>query len=137
MHAAFALGEFGQADAECTNAVARAVSDPAVVVRRSAVEALGQIKDPVDLTLPALEQGLTDDDDQVRFTTALSLQRLGAEAAPALPALQAALRDENRYVRASAVDALRRIGTSEALNIALDYLSAHRWCPTTTPDNLF
>ena len=137
MHAAFALGEFGQADAECTSAVAKAVSDPAVVVRRSAVEALGQIKDPIDLTLPALEHGLTDEDDQVRFTTALSLQRLGAESAAALPALQAALRDENRYVRASAVDALRRIGTSESLNIALDYLSAHRWCPSTTPDNLF
>ena len=137
MHAAFALGELGQADAECTSAVAKAVSDPSVVVRRSAVEALGQIKDPVELTLPALEHGLTDDDDQVRFTTALSLQRLGAESAAALPALQAALRDENRYVRASAVDALRRIGTSEALNIALDYLSAHRWCPSTTPDNLF
>ena len=137
MHAAFVLGELGKADAESTGAVAKAVSDQSVVVRRSAVEALGLLKEPVELTLPALEHGLRDDDDQVRFTAALSLLRLGSRSAGALPALEAALRDENRYVRAHAVDALRRIGTSEALNIALDYLSAHRWCPTTTPDNLF
>ena len=137
MYAAFALGESGQADVESAGAVAKAVSDPSVAVRRSAVEALGLLKEPVELTRPALEHGLSDDDDQVRFTAALSLLRLGSKSAGALPALQAALRDENRYVRANAVDALRRVGTGEALNIALDYLSAHRWCPTTTPDNLF
>jgi len=137
MHAAFALGELGLADAESAGAVANAVSDPSVVVRRSAVEALGLIKEPVEMILPALEEGLKDDDDQARFTAALSLQRLGAKAEPSAPALRAALRDENRYVRANSVDALRRIGTNEALSIALDYLSAHRWCPTTTPDNLF
>lgn len=137
MHGAFALGELGLADEESASAVAKAVKDPAVVVRRSAVEALGLIKDPVEVVLPALEEGLNDDDDQARFTAALSLQRLGAKAEPATPALEAALRDENRYVRANSVDALRRVGTNEALSIALDYLSAHRWCPTTTPDNLF
>ena len=137
MHAAFALGELGQADEESVSAVAEAVTDPEVVVRRSAVEALGLLKEPVEIILPALEEGLRDADDQARFTAALSLQRLGPNAEPAVPALQAALRDENRYVRANSVDALRRVGTSEALNIALDYLSAHRWCPTTTPDNLF
>ncbi len=137
MHAAFALGELGQADAEIAAAVAKAVADPSVTVRRSAVEALGLMQEPVELTLPALLDGLTDADGQVRFTAALSLQRLGSKAAPAVPALQAALRDENRYVRANAVDALRRVGTNEALNIALDYLSAHRWCPITTSENLF
>ena len=137
MHGAFALGELGLADEESASAVAKAVQDPEVVVRRSAVEALGLIKEPVEVVLPALEEGLTDDDDQARFTAALSLQRLGAKAEPATPAMQAALRDENRYVRANSVDALRRVGSNEALNIALDYLSAHRWCPTTTPDNLF
>ena len=137
MHAAFALGELGTADAECAKAVAKAVADPSVLVRRSAVEALGLIKEPANVTIPALEDGLRDADGQVRFTAAQSFQRLGTKAVAAVPALQAALRDENRYVRASAVDALRRVGTNEALNIALDYLSAHRWCPTTTPENLF
>ena len=137
MHAAFALGELGQADAEIAAAVAKAVADPSVIVRRSAVEALGLMQEPAELTLPALLDGLTDADGQVRFTAALSIQRLGSKAASAVPALQAALRDENRYVRANAVDALRRVGTNEALNIALDYLSAHRWCPITTSENLF
>lgn len=137
MHAAFALGELGQADRENAKAVAKAVTDPSVVVRRSAVEALGLLKEPIDVTLPALRVGLKDEDDQARFTAALSIQRLGPCAEEAVPSLQDSLRDENRYVRANAVDALRRIGSTEALNIALDYLSAHRWCPSTTPDNLF
>ena len=137
MHAAFALGELGQADADSAAAVAKAVADPSVVVRRSAVEALGLLKEPPEVVLPALEDGLNDADGQVRFTAAMSLQRLGFRADASVPALKSALRDENRYVRANAVDALRRIGTPEALNIVLDYLSAHRWCPTTTPDNLF
>lgn len=137
MHATFALGELGIACDDSAEAVAKAVIDPSVVVRRSAVEALGLMKKPIDVTLPALEVGLKDADDQARFTAALSLQRLGRDAEGALPALQDSLRDENRYVRANAVDALRRIGTAEALSVALDYLSAHRWCPSTTPDNLF
>ena len=137
MHAAFALGELGESDADSAREVARAVADPSVQVRRSAIEALGLLKEPTETVLPALVDGLADADGQVRFTAALSMQRLGACAAEAVPALQAALRDENRYVRANAVDALRRVGTPEALNIAFDYLSAHRWCPTTTPENLY
>ena len=137
MYAAFALGEIGAAASESSAAVAQLVDDPAVEVRRTAVEALGTLKSPADATIPALMQGLSDEDGQVRFTAALSLQRIGAGAAEAVPALAKALHDENRYVRANAVDALRRIGTVEALSAALDHLTAHRWCPTTTPDNLF
>ena len=103
MHATVCLGELGQADADCVEAVAKAVADPSVQVRRSAVEALGLMKDPVDVTIPGLECGLQDADGQVRFTAAQSLQRLGPKAEAALPALQTALRDENRYVRAYAV----------------------------------
>ena len=43
-HAAFALGELGQVDAEVVEEVARAVADPSVQVRRAAVETLGQLK---------------------------------------------------------------------------------------------
>ena len=137
MHAVFALGELGDGGSGTAEAVAGAVADPSVQVRRAAVEALGLLKEPADVILPALVDGLKDEDGQARFTTALSLQRLGRRAAGAVPALKAALRDENRYVRANSVDALRRIGTTEALEIAFDYLSVHRWCPTTTSDNLF
>lgn len=136
MHAAFALGELGEC-ADSAQSLAAAAGDDCVQVRRTAFESLGQVKVPTEVTLPALVKGLADDDGQARFTAALSLQRLGPAAQAAVPELEAALRDENRYVRASAVDALRRVGTVEALEIALDYLSAHRWCPTTTPENLF
>lgn len=137
MHAAFALGESGQDDRDVTAALVRTVTDESVLVRRTGVEAIGLLKEPADVSVPALIEGLADKDRQVRFTAALSLQRIGPHAAEAVPALQMALGDENRYVRANAVDALRRIGTAEALEIALDYLSVHRWCPTTTPENLF
>lgn len=137
MYAAFALGEIGGDAVESSPAVARLMADPSVEVRRTAVEALGQIKSPANTTIPALIDGLGDEDAQVRFTAALSLQRIGPDAAGAVPALARALRDENRYVRANAVDALRRISTTDALTAALDHLSAHRWCPTTTPDDTF
>lgn len=137
MHAVFALGELGDGGSGTAEAVAAAVSDPSVQVRRAAVEALGLLKEPADVILPALVDGLSDEDGQARFTSALSLQRLGSRAAGAVPALKAALRDENRYVRANSVDALRRIGTAEALEIAFDFLSVHRWCPITTSENLF
>ncbi|MCY4092164.1 MAG: HEAT repeat domain-containing protein [Caldilineaceae bacterium] len=137
MHAVFALGELGDGGSGTAEVVAAAVSDPSVQVRRAAVEALGLLKEPADVILPALIYGLNDEDGQARFTSALSLQRLGSRAAGAVPPLKAALSDENRYVRANSVDALRRVGTPEALEIAFDYLSVHRWCPLTTPDNLF
>ena len=137
MYAAFALGEIGAEVMESSAAVAKLVDDPSVEVRRSAVEALGLLASPADATIPALVRGLYDEDGQVRFTSAQSLQRIGPDAAEAVPALSRSLRDENRYVRANAVDALRRIGTTEALTAALDHLSAHRWCPTTTPDDTF
>lgn len=136
-HAAFALGELGSNAASVGQGLARAVTDESVLVRRTAVESLGQAKADAHVTVPALIDGLGDEDGQVRFTAALSLQRIGPDAAEAVPALRAALRDENRYVRANAVDALRRIATPEALTVAIDYLSAHRWCPTTTPENTF
>ncbi len=137
MYAAFALGEIGGDALESSRAVAELMGDTSVEVRRTAVEALGLLKSPAGATIPGLIRGLGDEDGQVRFTAALSLQRIGADAAEAVPALSAALADENRYVRANAVDALRCIGTTEALTVALDHLSAHRWCPDTTPDNLF
>lgn len=137
MYAAFALGEIGGDAMESSAAVAGLMKDPSVEVRRTAVEALGLLKSPAQTTVPGLIQGLGDEDGQVRFTAALSLQRIGADAAEAVPALAKSLQDENRYVRANAVDALRRIGTTEALTAALDHLSAHRWCPDTTPDNTF
>lgn len=137
-YAAYALGEIGTTAADTLPALTHLATDEAEWVRRNVVEALGTLDAPAETLVPTLTQALANDaDGQVRFSAALSLARLGAKAADAVPALQQALKDENRYVRANAVDALNRIGTPEAKDILIHYLLAARWCPTTTPENLF
>jgi len=145
-YAAFALGEIGLSatdDAAATTAqLAQRTEDESEWVRRNTAEALGTLglngaSPAMDSTVAALSHALQDEDGQVRFTSALSLARLGADAADAVPTLQKALQDENRYVRANAVDALNRVGTQEAQTILVDYLLASRWCPSTTPDSTF
>ena len=137
-YAAYALGEIGQVAPEIVPALVKLTGDEAEWVRRNTVEALGTIDAPAVTLVETLTESLNHDaDDQVRFTAALSLARLGAKAAGAVPALKQALKDENRYVRANAVDALNRIGTPEAHATLIPYLLAARWCPTTTPENTF
>lgn len=145
-YAAFALGEIGlQGNAVASDAVdglAKLASDESEWVRRNTVEALGtlDVQDQVTAqgtAVDTLAQALQDADGQVRFTSALSLTRLGSAAAAAVPALQGALHDENRYVRANAVDALNRIDTPEAQRVLIDYLLGSRWCPSTTPESMF
>lgn len=145
-YAAFALGEIGVTRADEANTtvaqLAQRTEDESEWVRRNAVEALGTLglssaTPAMDGAVAALAHAMQDSDGQVRFTSGLSLARLGRDAAAAVPALQGALQDENRYVRANAVDALNRIGTHEAQTILVDYLLASRWCPSTTPESTF
>ncbi|MEZ4618138.1 MAG: HEAT repeat domain-containing protein [Caldilineaceae bacterium] len=145
-YAAFALGEIGltgtSAAATTATALASLMNDESEWVRRNTVEALGTLgltdnQAAEQHTVQTLAAALQDSDGQVRFTSALSLARIGRQAAAAVPALQQALHDENRYVRANAVDALSRIGNAEAQAVLVDYLLASRWCPSTTPDSTF
>ncbi len=144
-YAAFALGEIGLNAADdpqhTVQGLGNTVNDESVWVRRNGAEALGIVAatEPTAqaATVDALVQALQDEDGQVRFTSALSLTRLGSAATAAVPALQQALRDENRYVRANAVDALNRIGTPAAQSVLVDYLLNSRWCPSTTPESTF
>ncbi len=133
-YAAFALGELGAG--ESAAGIAGLIDDESEWVRYTAAEALG-ILDNTDVAVPALSRGLEDGCDQVRFTSALSLTRIGAPAEASVPALTVALQDDNRYVRANAVEALRSIGTPAALDAALKHLIDSRWCYTTTTDNPF
>ena len=136
-YAAFALGEIGS-EAAIEKFSEMSTNDPSEWVRRSVVESLGTLDSTTDAAVDALANVVVNDSDgQVRFTTGLSLARLGPAADAAVPALSQALKDDDRYVRANAVEALRQIGTPEALNIAMDHLIASRWCPITTPENLF
>ncbi|MBX3012339.1 MAG: HEAT repeat domain-containing protein [Caldilineaceae bacterium] len=145
-YAAYALGEIGlqrhASAAAATAGLARLARDESEWVRRAAVEALGTLdiqETPAAqaMAVDTLAQALQDADGQVRFTTGLSLARLGSAAVAAVPALQSALHDENRYVRANAADALNRIGTPEAQRTLIDYLLGSRWCPSTTPESTF
>lgn len=134
--AVFALGELGPCASACSSEIAALLQDVSSWVRRTAVETLGMLEEP-EIAVPALEQALTDEDDQVRFSGALALARYGSQAAPAISALNACLQDENRYVRGFGIEALRQIGTPEALNLACDHLMDSRWCYSTTPFSTF
>lgn len=145
-YAAFALGEIGlnnEIDPVTTTAnLAQLTQDSSEWVRRNTAEALGTFilgeeGTAREVAVNALSGAMQDSDDQVRFTSALSLARIGAGAAAAVPALTQALHDENRYVRANAVDALRRIDTSDAQSALVDYLLSTRWCYSTTPESTF
>jgi len=72
-----------------------------------------------------------EDDDQLRWTVALSLARMGGKAESALPALCESLNDYNRYLQGYAVLALKRIDTAAAQKLLIDFLMVSRWCPIT------
>jgi len=105
-----------------------------------------------DSAVPDLLAALESDNEQTRGYAAFALGEIGSEAALEKLAEMSANDSsewvrrsvvealgtlESRYVRANAVDALRQIGTPEAMNTAMDHLIASRWCPITTPENLF
>lgn len=133
--ACFALGEIGTTgqigDAAVVGLV-RAVADPEPAVRVNAVEALGLLP-ATPASIAALTTAIADTEEEVRFSAALSLARLGPAADQAVPALSEALHDSNRYVPGYAVEALERIGTPQATRILLPYLKSARWCAQTSP----
>ena len=85
------------------------LDDESVNIRRNVVEALGLIQGNTDTSVHALAKALVKDEDkQTRFTSALSLARIGPAAEEAVPsALKDALKDNDRYVRGYGVEALK------------------------------
>ncbi|MFK7693152.1 HEAT repeat domain-containing protein [Paenibacillus sp. HJGM_3] len=135
---AFALGELGEAASEAVPALIEHLQDKTTFVRQHAAEALGIIRRPASLVVPALCQVLLNDPDNfTRYTAALALARVGKEAAAAVPSLEQALSDPYRYVPALATEALARIRTEEALDVLLSFLKKARWCPETTSKSTF
>ena len=137
--AAFALGEIGSTGAgspDMRDALCAAIGDAEPAVRVNIVEALGLL-DADAGTLAALTAALKDADEEVRFSAALSLARLGPDAEPAVPVLSEALHDSNRYVPGYAVEALERIGTRDAAKALLPFLKNARWCPQTSPASTY
>ena len=130
--AADVLGDIGRAARDSEAMLVNALRDEQQVVRLNAAHALGTI-DGNGLRAGALADALESEEDEwVRRYVALSLLRLGSDAADAVPQLkQAALSDPNRYVQAKSLEALQRMGTPAATEAAFDILQTLRWCPHT------
>jgi len=156
-NAIFFLGELGSRGGfEGIPPVLSGLDSEVQILRRNASEALGNIlawvKDTPVLELSAISKKLcelllNDQDDQVRFQTALTLGRSGKYLSPhsEAPVLGliieslglASQRDRCRYTQAYALDALQRIGTPLALDFVLKSLWTSRWCSITTPSSPF
>jgi hypothetical protein len=124
------LGDMGRAAAGAVpGLVERLQADEDEDPRRRAAEALGtaaQGGPPVGA--PSLAAALLDDvSPEVRRNAALSLARIGPQAADAVPALTRGMTDENHYVRGFSVFALQRIGTPEATRALIRHLQTMRW----------
>ena len=135
-YAAYILGEINAVDS-VPNLVSL-LDDESVNIRRNVVEALGIIQGNTDTSVHALAKALVKDEDkQTRFTSALSLARIGPAAEEAVPALKDALKDNDRYVRGYGVEALKYIGTPEAKSVLIDHLMTMRWCTSTNKASTF
>ncbi len=122
------LGDMGLAAAPAVPALVEHLADEVDDPRRRAAEALGTAGQASTEIAGALGAVLQNDaSGEVRRTAALSLARLGPNAAAAIPALTRAMSDENHYVRGYSVYALGRIGTPEATRAVVNHLQTMRW----------
>jgi hypothetical protein len=122
------LGDMGTAAADALPHLAGHLRDEAEDPRRRAAEALGTAGQQSSLIAGWLAEALREDPSgEVRRNAALSLARLGPNAAEAVPALARGMMDENHYVRGFSVYALSRIGTPEATRALLEHLQTMRW----------
>jgi len=85
-----------------------ALGDKDWKVRRSATDALGELKADAKPAVPALIKALEDPDAWVRAGAAAALGRIGAEAAEAAEPLAAAAVDDDLFVRTCALESLTR-----------------------------
>ena len=85
------------------------LAEPEPLVRRYALEALGDFRSAAGAVVPELTSALNDPDQQLRLTAAQSLARIGPVAKGALSALIATFSDDDHGVRAAAVEAVKKI----------------------------
>jgi hypothetical protein len=91
-----------------------ALDEDDLLLRRSAVSALGLIGEPAAALVPTLVGRLADTSKGGRALYAEALGKIGPAAKEAVPALAKALRDGSEYVRLAASEALGRIGPAAA-----------------------
>ena len=112
--AIIALGHTGS-DQQTVEVLLQTLDHDAPSIRVVAARALGIIKEPVDVIVPALIGKLGDESMGVRAQSVYSLGKIGPPAKGAVPALIKVLNDSDRQLRRSTAWALMEIGTPEAV----------------------
>ena len=139
INAAFALGEMDSQSAPAVSMLAELLNDESNYVIRAATCALGTIRKEVPIGL--LSELLSADRpgwdepknwgwtvrNAVNTTAAISLARLGHQAADSEAALVEALRNPIGQVGFLAIQALNRIGTETARKAVADELISRYW----------
>ena len=109
-----ALGHTGS-DEQTVAVLLQALDHTEPLGRISGAIALGVIKTPADVIVPALVAKLNDEAHEVRYYTVTSLGKIGPPAKDAVPALIKVLERADRALRRSTAWALMQIGTPEAV----------------------
>ncbi|WJH33565.1 HEAT repeat domain-containing protein [Paenibacillus sp. CC-CFT747] len=160
--ACFVLGMMGPSAREAVPSLVACLEDESEWVGRNAVEALGMIGEPYNLSVPAVteilrrsveqeadEVALNSGDryvgqqkyiiNKVGYTAALSLLRIGkyGDEASVIRGLEQALTSRDRYVRAYASEALTQLRTNKAVEVLIRYYRTSRWCPDTSKASTF
>ena len=112
--ALMALGYTGS-DEQTVEVLLQAFDHEDAGVRRNVAIALGALKEPPDVIVPALVGKLNDESLGVRDYSITSLGQIGPPAKDAVPALIKVLENSDRQLRYSAAWALMKIGTPEAV----------------------
>ena len=122
--AAKTLGLLGEAAEHALPELLVAADDQLWYVRADAIWAIGKVVtreqtvDAVDVLTAALD----DPFEQVRWSAAWSLARIGPAAEAAVPALIESLKDPARKIRASAVSALKRVTSQNDYDVVIPAL---------------
>jgi hypothetical protein len=135
--AVFALGDMGPLAADAAEAILPMLDESNILIQRHAISALGMIKQPIDVTVPALAKVLNEGIPEAGHIAAQALTRIGPDAGAAIPALTRALHRGGAYARAWATEALARIGTPEALRGLTHFIQAARWFPYVQQKSTF
>ena len=127
------MADFRRMSKEAVPAIAGALKDPDVQMRRNATLVLDDMAWTVDIraAIPSLISAIEDPDNDVRLCAFIALGEIGPDAKEAVPALTRMLKDTEPGPRATSAIALGNIGAAaktalpslrEALNDPNDYV---------------
>ena len=131
------IGDIGPKAVDAVPEATTLSASPEPLVRRASVEALGlltQQHTTLDAAVvAALARALDDEDAIVVRNATFAVSRLGAKACTQsiVDQLHSNLDHWHHHVRGWSIEALQRLDDPKALKIALRYLMAARWDPST------